>query len=86
MPSSMTIAPHGSALINRVRCGGAREEARVRLGGAPRVTLNEVALTDLKLNAVSVFRPLTGLLVRADDEWEEAPQRAPPASSPRWRW
>lgn len=66
MPSSVTIAPHGGDLIDRVLRGGARQEALARLVGAPRVTLGEVALSDLELIASGVFSPLTGFLGQAD--------------------
>lgn len=66
MPFSATIAPHGGDLIDRVLRGDARQEALARLAGAPRVTLGEVALSDLELIASGVFSPLTGFLGQAD--------------------
>ncbi|GAB4432067.1 MAG: sulfate adenylyltransferase [Chloroflexi bacterium OHK40] len=68
MTTNPTIPPHGGTLTDRVLRGSARDEAIARARQAPRVTLNEVGLSDLELIATGVFSPLKGFLGRADYE------------------
>jgi sulfate adenylyltransferase len=57
------IAPHGGTLVNRLRVEGDEAAAlRERAAAAPRVTLGEVALSDLELIATGVISPLTGYM------------------------
>jgi sulfate adenylyltransferase len=68
MTTPTTILPHGGELIDRLLVGAAREEARAIALQAPRVTLDDVGLSDLELIATGAFSPLTGFLGRADYE------------------
>ncbi len=61
-----TIQPHGGTLINRVLKGAAREEARDIARNAARITLSEVALSDLELISNGGYSPLNGFMGRAD--------------------
>ncbi|MBL8156694.1 MAG: sulfate adenylyltransferase [Anaerolineae bacterium] len=67
-PSLLTaIPPHGGVLIDRLCIEGAEAEAlRERARRAPRLTLSDVALSDLELIATGVFSPLTGFLTQAE--------------------
>jgi sulfate adenylyltransferase len=66
MPSSSTILPHGGALVDRVLTGAARDDMRATVSSAPRITLNEVGLSDLELIATGAYSPLYGFLLSAD--------------------
>ncbi|GIV97843.1 MAG: sulfate adenylyltransferase [Herpetosiphonaceae bacterium] len=68
MTSTTTISPHGGALINRLLEGPARNDALAAARSAPRVTLNDVSLSDLELIATGAYSPLTGFLGSADYE------------------
>jgi sulfate adenylyltransferase len=68
MTLSTTILPHGGALVDRVLTGKARDEMRANVQSAPRITLNEVGLSDLELVATGAYSPLYGFLLSADYE------------------
>lgn len=61
-----TIQPHGGTLINRVLEGAAREEARNIARNTARITLSDVALSDLELISNGGYSPLNGFMGRAD--------------------
>ena len=61
-----TSVPHGGTLIDRVLTGEARDGARERAAGMPKVTLGSVALSDLELIGNGAFSPLTGFMGEAD--------------------
>jgi sulfate adenylyltransferase len=61
-----TILPHGGALVDRVLTGKARDEMRAIVRPAPRITLNDVGLSDLELIATGGYSPLYGFLLSAD--------------------
>jgi sulfate adenylyltransferase len=60
------ILPHGCALVDRVLTGVARDDMRATVSSAPRITLNEVGLSDLELIATGAYSPLYGFLLSAD--------------------
>jgi sulfate adenylyltransferase len=60
------IAPHGGTLINRLVTGEAAAPYLERANRAPKVTLNEVARSDLELIATGVVSPLTGYMNSSD--------------------
>ncbi|MBC7880663.1 MAG: sulfate adenylyltransferase [Anaerolineae bacterium] len=57
--STLTIAPHGGTLINRIRPNQQSEPTK-------RVRLDERALSDLELIAIGGFSPLIGFMGSAD--------------------
>ncbi len=61
-----TIAPHGGTLINRVLEGKERHEALERAATLPRMSLSNVAISDLEMIAVGAFSPLTGFMGQED--------------------
>ena len=60
------IAPHGGSLIDRTLRGAPREAALERAESLPRLTLNDVNLSDLELIANGAFSPLTGFMGASD--------------------
>ncbi len=68
MPFPTSILPHGGALVDRVLSGKARDDMRANVQSAPRITLNDVGLSDLELVATGAYSPLYGFLLRADYE------------------
>ena len=68
MTTFSTIQPHGGALVDRVLDGPARDEARALAQTAPRITLDEIGLSDLELIAIGAYSPLRGFMGRADYE------------------
>jgi sulfate adenylyltransferase len=66
MATPHSITPHGGALINRLLEGTARDEAIAVAQRSPRITLDDIALSDLELIANGAFSPLTGFLGAAD--------------------
>jgi sulfate adenylyltransferase len=64
--SSVTIAPHGGTLVNRLLEGTQREEAIAVARQSPRITIDDVAISDLELIATGAFSPLTGFLTQQD--------------------
>jgi sulfate adenylyltransferase len=61
-----TILPHGGVLVDRVLTGVARDEMRATVSSAPRITLNDIGLSDLELIATGAYSPLYGFLLSAD--------------------
>ncbi|GIK29691.1 MAG: sulfate adenylyltransferase [Chloroflexi bacterium] len=61
-PTVRQIAPHGGTLIDRLVTGADAAPYLDRANAAPRVTLNEVSLSDLELIAIGVASPLTGFM------------------------
>jgi sulfate adenylyltransferase len=68
MTPHTTIPPHGGVLVDRLLLGKARDEMRAALHAAPRITLNDVGLSDLELIAIGAYSPLYGFLLQADYE------------------
>jgi sulfate adenylyltransferase len=68
MTPPTNITPHGGALVDRVLAGKAGEDMRAIAQSAPKITLNEVGLSDLELIATGAYSPLYGFLLRADYE------------------
>jgi sulfate adenylyltransferase len=66
MATPHSITPHGGTLINRPLEGTARDEAIAVAQRSPRITLDDIALSDLELIATGAFSPLTGFLGSAD--------------------
>jgi ATP sulfurylase len=60
--------PHGGTLISRALSGTARDDARERAAGLPRIELGPVEQSDLDLIGNGAFSPLTGFMGRADYE------------------
>jgi ATP sulfurylase len=60
--------PHGGALVSRTLTGTARDDARERAAGLPRVELGPVEQSDLDLIGNGAFSPLTGFMGRRDYE------------------
>ena len=68
MTTPTAIDPHGGVLVDRVLTGKARDDMRAIVQTAPRITLNDVGLSDLELIATGGYSPLYGFLLRADYE------------------
>jgi sulfate adenylyltransferase len=66
MTTHTTVQPHGGALVDRMLTGKARDEMRATLLSAPRITLNDVGISDLELIATGAYSPLYGFLLQAD--------------------
>jgi ATP sulfurylase len=60
--------PHGGTLVSRALTGTARDDARERAAGLPRVELGPVEQSDLDLIGNGAFSPLTGYMGRRDYE------------------
>jgi ATP sulfurylase len=60
--------PHGGALVSRTLTGTARDDARERAAGLPRVELGPVEQSDFHLIGNGAFSPLTGFMGRRDYE------------------
>jgi sulfate adenylyltransferase len=60
------IAPHGGQLINRFPDDATRAELRALAQRAARITIDDVALSDLELIATGAFSPLAGFMGQAD--------------------
>lgn len=64
---SSIIPPHGGRLVDRLRKDGVEAESLyARAEGASRISMSEMALSDLELIATGVYSPLTGFMGQAD--------------------
>src|SRR5262245_16642087 len=63
---ALHVSPHGGRLVNRVLVGEALEEARERVEGAPRISLNARTMSDVELLATGAYSPLQGFMGEAD--------------------
>jgi sulfate adenylyltransferase len=60
------IQPHGGKLVDRALAGKAKEEALVRAGRLPRLTVDSELVSDVENIAHGVYSPLEGFLGEAD--------------------
>jgi sulfate adenylyltransferase len=63
---SVSIAPHGGELINRIASAEQQKDFLSKADLLPRVTLDDRAVSDLQMIAIGGFSPLTGFMGQAD--------------------
>lgn len=60
--------PHGGVLVDRRLRGTVRDAARERAATLPRITLNQMNISDLELLGIGTYSPLTGFMGPEDYE------------------